>query len=106
MKKTLLILTALLVLFLVPSAVYSLVNHADIIDEHYDLTAMDDLTVRDKLSVRVECPSDNMAQLQKFVAHYSICPHVLEIGVVASAGCQSLEGVAFQYLKVSEGVAE
>jgi hypothetical protein len=99
LKFALFACTGLLLALLIPSAVYYFINDADIMDEHFDLAGLEDLTTADKLSIRVSCP-DNLAQLQKFVAHYSICPHVFEIGVVATPSCQSLEGVPFQYLKV------
>lgn len=82
---------------LVPGVIYCFINDADIVDEHYDLSGLQviyfrvnalhpltfsltqDLLPADKLSIRVTCP-ENIKQLQEFVAHYSICPHVLEIG--------------------------
>ena len=109
LKKMLYTGAMLLLALMLPGVIYYFVNDADIIDEHFDLTAMEALTVADKLSIRVQCP-DNREQLQKFVAHYAICPYVLEIGVVATASCTTLVGIPFHYLKVSdrehEGVME
>lgn len=99
LKKGLYACSVLLLSLLLPSVLYYFINDADIIDDHFDLTAMEALTVADKLSIRVSCP-DNRQQLQKFVAHYAICPQVIEIGIVATPSCQSLEGIPFQYLKV------
>ena len=100
-KKVLIGFSILFTLIVIPSLVYYFINEADIIDEHYDLAGMEDLTDADKVSIRVECPF-NIKQLQKFVEHYSICPHVKEIGVVSTPTCQTLEGVYFQYVKVSD----
>jgi len=79
--RVLKIVAAVAVSFLVLLAYYLYLDKRYIVDEVYEGTKLRELTLKEKVTVRVVAPR-NLDDLTKFVLEYSICQPVHEIQIV------------------------
>lgn len=87
---------SILVLAAVLSVYYSYLTKLYLIDEHYHIDRLRQLSVDEKLTITTIAPND-FKDLNAFVLQYSICPYVYDIQILWQKSSSPPNPIDFKY---------